>query len=220
MQVTNSRLFSRAVVRDATPLKWMIFLSILSHIVIIYGVFPGLNTNIPLIPKDRQDVINLTPFHPVEPPELPPREVTGRHPVDQYVPYAVPVTAFDPVPVIPDNFVADIPNPDEMMFDPPESPSHVIYSLSQNIEAPTVKWSIQPVYPAAVRRIGLEGMVVLEAVITRDGNVSDIRIAKSLHSFCDQAAVQAVRQWRFNPGLMNGIPVDVRMHLTVSFRLK
>jgi len=64
----------------------------------------------------------------------------------------------------------------------------------------------------------VQGVVILEAVIDTNGDVADARILRSI-PMLDQAAVDAVRQWRFTPTLLNGVPVQVIMTVTVNFTL-
>ena len=63
---------------------------------------------------------------------------------------------------------------------------------------------------------GVQGIVILEALIEQDGSVGDVRVLRSI-ALLDQAAVEAVRQWRFTPTLLNGQPVEVLMTVTVNF---
>ena len=65
-----------------------------------------------------------------------------------------------------------------------------------------------PEYPAIARAARVSRLVVLEATIGEDGRVGDIRVLRSV-SLLDQAAIDAVRQWRFTPTLVNGPPVSV-----------
>jgi len=65
---------------------------------------------------------------------------------------------------------------------------------------------------------GVEGVVILEAVIAEDGSVRDVRVLRS-NPLLEAAALEAVRQWRFSPTLLNGEPVPVVMTVTVAFRL-
>lgn len=76
-----------------------------------------------------------------------------------------------------------------------------------------------PVYPAIARAANVEGTVVLEAVISVDGAVQDVRVLRSI-PLLDRAAVDAVRQWLFTPTRLNGEPVPVVMTVTVTFRLR
>jgi protein TonB len=75
------------------------------------------------------------------------------------------------------------------------------------------------VYPAGALASGAEGIVTLEAVIGRDGTVSDARITSPASVF-DTSAIDAVRQWIFTPTLLNGMPVEVLMTVKVNFQMR
>jgi protein TonB len=77
---------------------------------------------------------------------------------------------------------------------------------------------VSPRYPAIAQASRVEGVVILEAVIAEDGSVRDVRVLRS-KPLLDDAAVEAVRQWRFTPTLLNGQAVPVVMTVTVSFTL-
>ena len=71
-----------------------------------------------------------------------------------------------------------------------------------------------------MRAAGREGVVPIEAVIGRDGTVSMVRVLSAqVHPDFAIAAVDAVRQWRFSPTLLNGAPVEVVMTVSVTFNL-
>ena len=76
-----------------------------------------------------------------------------------------------------------------------------------------------PLYPAAARQARIEGTVLLRAVIGKDGNASDVRVLSG-HSQLIQAALVAVKQWRFTPYAMNGEPVDAATQIDVRFTLQ
>jgi len=77
-----------------------------------------------------------------------------------------------------------------------------------------------PQYTDSAREAGIEGSVVFEAVVRRDGSVSILRTQKGLPNGLLKAAWDSVQQWRFSPGTLNGQPVDVYYTLTVNFELK
>jgi TonB family protein len=85
-----------------------------------------------------------------------------------------------------------------------------------NIAAPRKIQDAQPVTSELARQANVQGTVVLEIVIGPDGMVSDARILRSI-PLLDQAAIDAVRKWRYTPTLLNGMPVAVIMTATVSF---
>jgi protein TonB len=78
-----------------------------------------------------------------------------------------------------------------------------------------------PKYPDLARRAGLQGTVILLAVIEKDGSVGEIEVVKSPDQRWgfDLAAIDAVKQWRYQPALMNGGPVAAYIQVMVEFTL-
>ena len=74
-------------------------------------------------------------------------------------------------------------------------------------------------YPLEARDQGIQGLTVLMFVVEKDGTTSNIEVMKSLHPACDSAAVAAVRETHFNPGMQDGEKVRVKMRLPVRFKL-
>ncbi len=77
---------------------------------------------------------------------------------------------------------------------------------------------VAPQYPPDAGRARIEGTVVLMAVIGKDGNVEDVRVESGLPMLA-QAAVDAVKQWRYRPYMLNGEPVEVDSRITINFTL-
>ncbi len=77
---------------------------------------------------------------------------------------------------------------------------------------------VAPQYPPEAGRARIEGTVVLMAVIGKDGNVQDVRVESGLPLLA-QAAIDAVKQWRYRPYLWNGEPVEVDSLITINFTL-
>ncbi|MGZ4811394.1 MAG: energy transducer TonB, partial [Terriglobales bacterium] len=65
---------------------------------------------------------------------------------------------------------------------------------------------------------GIQGTVVLQAVIGKDGRVKEVRIVSGLPMFT-QSAVAAVKQWQYKPYVLNGQPVEIESTVTVNFKL-
>ena len=78
---------------------------------------------------------------------------------------------------------------------------------------------VAPLYPAIARAAHVQGIVILEATIGEDGVVRDVRVLRSI-PLLDAAAMDAVKQWRFTPTLLNDQPVPVVMTVTVGFTLQ
>jgi TonB family protein len=90
-----------------------------------------------------------------------------------------------------------------------------------NVRVPRKVKNVNPVYPERLRDAGLEGLVRVEAVIGRDGGVASARVvSESIHPDFGIAAIDAVRQWRFEPTLLNGKPVEVVMTVSIDFGLE
>jgi TonB family protein len=87
-----------------------------------------------------------------------------------------------------------------------------------DIKEPRRITSVAPVYPAIAQQAGVQGIVIIEAVIGTDGGVQSARVLRPV-PLLDQAALDAVTQWRYTPTLLNGQPVPVIMTVTVTFSL-
>lgn len=87
------------------------------------------------------------------------------------------------------------------------------------IKAPTKVKNVNPMYPEDAKAARVQGVVIIEARVERDGTVGDARILRSI-PMLDQAALDAVRQWEFTPTLLNGEPVPLIMTVTVNFTLQ
>jgi protein TonB len=109
--------------------------------------------------------------------------------------------------------VAAIPPPP-----PPERPA-VPVRLGSGIRAPVKTVDVAPVYPAIARSAHVQGLVILEAVVDAGGRVDDVRGLRSI-PLLDQAAIDAVRQWRYTPTLLNGRAIPIVLTVTVSFTLQ
>ena len=101
---------------------------------------------------------------------------------------------------------------------PPAPPPAVPIRLHAGIREPRKIVDVAPVYPALAQASRIEGLVIIEAIIDEHGAVQSARVLRSL-PLLDEAALAAVRQWRYTPALLNGVPVPVIMTVTVNFRL-
>ena len=100
----------------------------------------------------------------------------------------------------------------------PEVPSGPM-RVGGDVKAPVAVRKVDPEYTDLARTARIAGVVVLEAVIDKQGNVDRVKVLKGLPMGLDEAAKRAVREWKFKPGTMNGQPVDVIFSLTINFKL-
>jgi len=85
--------------------------------------------------------------------------------------------------------------------------------------APKIVSRIEPRYTEAARNARIQGIVIVEAIIDPQGNVTDARILKPLGFGLDQQALAAIREWKFRPGTLNGQPISVYFNLTINFHI-
>jgi TonB family protein len=88
-----------------------------------------------------------------------------------------------------------------------------------DIRAPQKTRHVDAVYPEEARAARVQGVVILEATIGSDGKVADAKVLRSI-PLLDQAALDAVLQWEFEPSRLDGDPVPVIMTVTVNFSLR
>lgn len=91
--------------------------------------------------------------------------------------------------------------------------------LHAGIRTPRKIVDVAPVYPVLAQQLRIDGVVILEATIDTQGAVQTARVLRSV-PMLDQAAVDAVRQWRFEPAMLNDQPIAVVMTVTVRFSLR
>jgi protein TonB len=90
--------------------------------------------------------------------------------------------------------------------------------ISQGVTAGLLLHKVQPPYPTLAKAARIEGSVILKAIIDREGNIQDLQLVSG-HPMLVPAAIEAVRQWRYKPYLLNGQPVEVETTITVIFSL-
>ncbi|HTB16445.1 MAG TPA: TonB family protein [Bryobacteraceae bacterium] len=99
----------------------------------------------------------------------------------------------------------------------------VIASADQSVESgltpPRLIRKQEPEYSEEARKAKWQGTVLLSIEVDAVGQVADTRIIRGLGMRLDQKAIEAVRQWRFRPGMKNGVPVSVNVQVEVNFRL-
>jgi protein TonB len=88
--------------------------------------------------------------------------------------------------------------------------------LSEDSARALVVNSVDPIYPPEARAHKLQGLVVLQAVIGRDGNVQDLKLVRGYFVLA-KAAIAAVKQWRFRPYTQNGRALETQTVITISF---
>jgi len=93
------------------------------------------------------------------------------------------------------------------------------YRPGGDIREPVRIRSVAPVYPPLAVSARVAGRVVVDCVIDEEGRVTNVAVLEG-HRLLDAAAVDAVRQWRYRPTLLNGVPIAIQLQVVVSFTLR
>jgi periplasmic protein TonB len=102
--------------------------------------------------------------------------------------------------------------------EPPGKPARV--RLGGDIQSAKLLDKAIPVYPAAAKSAGIEGTIILYAIIGMKGNTLSLRVVNTqVDPELARAAVEAVSKWRYSPTLLNGDPIEVDTTITVNFKL-
>jgi protein TonB len=99
---------------------------------------------------------------------------------------------------------------------PPPTPQRV--KVSAGVTAGLLMTKVQPQYPPLAKQARIQGTVVLQAVIGKDGSIQHLK-AISGHPMLIQSAIDAVSRWKYKPYYLNGEPVEVDTQVTVNFTL-
>ena len=90
--------------------------------------------------------------------------------------------------------------------------------VSQGVSQGLIVRRVQPNYPPLARQARISGKVVLQAMISKDGNIENLQLISG-HPMLAPAAIEAVKQWKYKPYLLNGEPVEVETQVEVNFTL-
>jgi protein TonB len=219
-------------------LKGSVPISIGLHLFALFLVFViplTANLVLPMVSVELPEYVRLAPMPP--PPEVaaPRREMTAAPPAPG-PPISAPPT-IEPEPPVPPvygppgpvapstglgpaggadlGFRVDAPS--VLMPPPPQKSGPVRVA---DLPVPPRKIAdARPIYPEIARQAKREGTVVMEAVLDTSGRVTQLRVIQSV-PLLDQAALDAVRQWRYTPTMLGGNPVSVLMTITIRFQLQ
>jgi protein TonB len=228
-------MFEAAAIGARRKGRWYtVPLSIVTHVALVAGfvIVPLVVTE--ALPLPSSVLVFATPPPPptpVPPPATPelPRPVT-----------APATVAPDVAPIVAPPAIVDAP-PTVATFVQPASPGALASSapgvtlaapptpappapagpipVGGKIRPPAKTYDVVPVYPTIARAAHVQGTVRIEATIGKDGSVRDARVVDSV-KMLDEAALAAVRQWRYRPSYLNGEPIEVLMTVSVQFTLQ
>jgi periplasmic protein TonB len=98
------------------------------------------------------------------------------------------------------------------------TPTPTKIRVSQGVAAGNLLHEVKPMYPQIAKAARVSGAVVLQASISKDGSIQNLKVVSG-HPMLVQSALDAVKQWRYKPYMLNGEPVEVETQITVNFTL-
>ncbi len=98
-------------------------------------------------------------------------------------------------------------------------PAPAAFKIGNGVSAPTVLSRRDPAYTEEARVAKIQGSISLSLVVDASGNPQNVQVVRSLDPGLDQKAIEAVREWKFQPGQKDGKPVAVQASVQVFFRL-
>ena len=207
---------------DNRTFRYSFGVAVLFHGILLIVKLPDLYGDVVAPPpKPKVFVVQQVRFKP-PPPEV---EQQIPKPKSKKVPIPDP-TPDEPEPIrIDEPEQIDIPEVDDLdLFDlpeapPPPEPKGPIY-VTGDVTHPEKISAPQPQYTEIARKARIQGSVILQTTIDKNGDISDVKVLKGLHMGLSEAAEAAVRQWKFKPATLNGKPVAVYYNLTVNFTLQ
>ena len=101
---------------------------------------------------------------------------------------------------------------------PPVQSPTVPVPVGGDVMAARLIYQVKPIYPALGRQVRVQGTVRLRAIIDKDGSITNLTVLSG-HPLLIPAAIEAVKQWRYQPTKLNGVPVEVETTVDVNFIL-
>lgn len=207
--------------QDRKTMRIAVAIAIAFHVLLLVIIVPENPFSIPEAEKPKVYVVQQVRFKPPPPeqkPEIP-------KPKAKKVPIPDP-TPDEPEPIrLPEELEPDLDLPEtDIIFDipegpPPDEPEGPIM-VGGDVKAPIKEYAPPPQYTEIARKARIQGVVIVQAIVTKQGDVQDVKVLKGLPMGLDTAAAEAVKKWKFKPATLNGKPVDVYYNLTVNFTLQ
>jgi len=130
-------------------------------------------------------------------------------------------TGTAPPPLTETTATEPLPIPEPAPIPMPSEPAGGVYAaVPPGGTQPEEVDRVIPMYPAAARRAGIAGPVVVRGIVRRDGTIDNVEIIRDLPYGLGESARRAVSRWRFRPATFAGEPIDVYYTVTVNFKLQ
>ncbi len=208
-------------------LKQIAFLgALIVHVLVFFVRFPSFGQ---LVKPDQkpENVVYVRKWIPPPPKIERPKQQAPKK-LAKKVPIPDP-TPDEPEPIRepePEPEIEPLPPDVEILIGEPEAPPQqgpLIAGVGDVTYPERIPESyVKPAYPEIARKAKIEGMVILQVIVRRDGTIGNITVLRSPSARLgfEESAIDAVKQWRYKPAMQSGRPVDVYLTVQVAFELK
>ena len=225
LPLTTAEILALEEGQDKKVTRWAMGIAVVFHVIIFAMHWPSFASGLSDAQEKKNKIYVVKQVKFKQPP--PPKQQQIPKPKTRKVAIPDP-TPDEPEPIrdeepdedvdfVPDdNLVLGVPDAPP----PPEPEGPIRFVVGGNITEPVKLSGPNPIYPEAARRARIQGVVVLECTIGKDGRVQRVKVLRGLPLGLTETAVDAVNKWKFKASTLNGKPVEVLYILTVRFNLQ
>ena len=216
--------FAEQYRRDRRLMRIALGVAVAFHVVLFLIHFPEMTAEV-RAGTQQQRKIFVVQQPKFKPPEVQQQQQQILRPRQVRVPIPDP-TPDEPEPVreiVPEDDV-QVAVPDDAIFGVPDAPpapreAPIRVGFGQ-MKEPKKLVDTKPIYPETARRAKIEGVVILEIIVDKQGGVRSWKVLRPLSLGLTEAAIDAVKTWKYEPPMYNGRPVEVLIVVTMRFSLQ
>jgi periplasmic protein TonB len=221
LAIADLATFAAEYDADNRTLRNALIVAAVFHAILLAIHFPDLSADI-VVEDQKQKVYVVQQVRFKQPPPKQEQQIPQRKKKRVPIPDPTPDEP-EPIRIQEDEPQIFLPDTD-LVFDippgpPPAEPEGPII-VAGDVVPPVKVHAPQPVYTEMARKARVTGVVIVQAIIDKDGNVTNVKVLKGLPMGLDQSAANAVKSWRFQPATLGGKPVAVYYNLTVNFQIQ